>query len=248
MVKGMSHDDAIDMVLDFLMKATWDSKMSRPWISDHNLKNRKTLIQTAIWYLDAKAKDDSLKTIIRADGRPAVELSFRFDTGILASNGEHIIACGHLDRVATLNDRYYVPDIKTSSSEVGPRWAAQFNPHNQFSMYSLAGKVAFGYEIDGVMVDGIQVGVGFARFQRHLIPRTPDQLQEFLTDFTLVVKEMEASAKAQYWRMNDKACDMYGGCVFRDTLCSKTPGIREKLIPQFFQTRVWDPLQIRGDI
>lgn len=247
LVRGVDHDTAMDMVLDYLLRATWDCELGRPWISDHPLKNRKTLIQTVVWYLDSKAKDDPLKTVIMANGKPAVELSFRFDVGIASGSGEPIIACGHLDRIATLNEDFYVPDIKTSSSAVDARWLRQFSPHNQFSLYSIAGRVAFGYEIKGVIVDGIQVGVGFARFQRHLVGRTESQLSEWLTDFALVVEEMERAAKSQYWRLNDKACDMYGGCVFRD-VCAKSPNAREAFIPTQYAKRVWDPLKIRGDV
>jgi len=245
-VAGLSHDDAIDQVLDFLLKATWDRDLGRPWISQHNLKNRKTLIQTAIWYLDAKAKDDPLETVILSNGKPAVELSFRFDTGIKVG-GEAIIACGHLDRLAKLNEHVYVPDIKTSSSEVNAKWLSQFSPHNQFSLYTVAGKVAFGFDVEGVIVDGIQVGVGFARFQRHLVGRDESTLSEYMGTFADVVEEMTRSAERQHWRMNDKACDMYGGCAFRQ-VCAKSPASREPLLKLQFAKRVWDPLQIRGDI
>lgn len=247
-VRGSDHDQALDMVLDFLLRSTWDQALGRPWISDHPLKNRKTLIQTVVWYLDSKAKDDPLKTIVLASGQPAVELSFRFDTGLKTlGSGESILACGHLDRLAQLNDMVYTSDIKTSSSAVDAKWLRQFSPHNQFSLYTVGGKVAFGYDVKGVIVDGIQVGVGFARFQRHLVPRDEPTLSEYLFDFGLVVREMEASAKAQYWRMNDKACDMYGGCIFRD-VCSKSPSSREAALRLGYAKRIWDPLQIRGDI
>lgn len=246
LVAGLGHDDAIDQVLDFLLKATWDKELGRPWLSNHKIKNRKTLIQTTIWYLDSKAKDDPLETVILANGKPAVELSFRFDTGIKVG-GEAIIACGHLDRLAKLNDHVYVPDIKTSSSEVNAKWLSQFSPHNQFSLYTVAGRVAFGFEVEGVIVDGIQVGVGFARFQRHFVGRDEATLSEYMGTFADVVEEMAKSAERQHWRMNDKSCDHFGRCTFRQ-ICAKSPASREPLLKLQFAKRVWDPLQVRGDI
>lgn len=238
-----THDEALDEVLDWALKATWDQRMKRAWISGHNLKNRQTLIQTLVWYLDAQAQNDSLVTIRLANGKPAVELSFRFDSG-LKVGGESIIFCGHLDRLASLNDKIYVPDIKTSSSEPTARWAQQFSPGNQFSMYTLTGRVAFEQRVEGVMVDGIQVGVGFSRFARHLVPRTDQLLEEWREDVGYWVSQMYLWASQGKWPHNDKVCDLYGGCQFR-SICNRSPGQRENWLKTEFQQRVWDPLQSR---
>jgi len=246
LAKGATHDEALDKVLEWLLKSTWDRELGRPWISDHPIKNRKTLIQTVVWYLDDKAKDDPLRTMLLGNGKPAVELSFRFDSGVRSSKGEAVVLCGHLDRIASLNSLFYIPDIKTSGSAVDGKWARQFSPNNQFSLYSVAGKVAFGVEVEGLIVDGIQVGVGFARFQRHLVPRTEAQLNEWMTEFGYVVEEMEASASRGHWRMNETACDKYGGCPFRD-VCSRSPSAREKWLEASYQRKIWNPLEVRGN-
>src|SRR5215471_9002602 len=60
---GLCHDDALDKVLDFVLCNSWDRELRRPWISEHNIKNRKTLVQTIVWYLDDKANNDSLETV-----------------------------------------------------------------------------------------------------------------------------------------------------------------------------------------
>lgn len=245
---GACHDDALDKALEFIMKASWNPKLGRPWISTDNVKNRKTLIQTVVWYLDAKGKDDPLKTVILSNGKPAVELSFRFDSQLRTAHGEPVLLCGHLDRIASLNEVFYVPDIKTSKSDVtSPKWTMQWSPSNQFSIYSIAGKVAFDVPVEGVMVDGIQVGIGFSRFHRALIPRTQETLSEWLADFGQWFGMMEHFAEQQHWPQNDKSCDMYGGCVFRQ-ICSRAPSSRAQWLRKDFFQRTWDPLQIRGDI
>lgn len=247
-LRGDSHDEALDASLDSALKATWNKELGRPWLSGHNLKNRLTLIQTLVWYLDDKGRDDSLETMVMANGQPAVELSFRFDSGLKCeTTGEAILLCGHLDRIAYLNDVPYITDIKTSGSDVSARWAQQFTPGNQFSLYALAGRVAFGLEIKDLIVDGVQVGVGFSRFQRHVIRRTEDQLSEWLHDTSIVVGHMEDCAVDCYWPQNDKACGNYGGCPFQ-SVCSKSPSSREAWLKSDFDRRVWDPLQVRGEV
>lgn len=242
-LEGLDHDEALDKVLDWALCATWDRELSRPWSSGHAQKNRKTLIQTIVWYLDAMGQNDSLETLILANGRPAVELSFRFDSGI-RMGGETVVFCGHLDRIATLNGVPYVADIKTTTSEPTPRWAQQFTPGNQFSLYALAGKVAFGQELEGVIVDGVQVGVGFARFGRFFVPRDPLQLDEWLQNAEYWISQMYRWALRNEWPMNDKSCQLYGGCPFQ-TVCSRSPVAREGVIAQDYTARVWDPLQTR---
>jgi len=246
--KGADHEHALDAALEFVLKATWNQKMGRPWISSHATKNRLTLIQTTVWYLDEKAQDDPLETVILKNGKPAVELSFRFDSGVKTlSSGESIFLCGHLDRLAQLGINSYVPDIKTSSSDVTkPNFAKQFSPHNQFSLYSIAGKVAFDFDVAGVMVDGVQVGVGFARFRRAPILRSPEYLDEWMKGFEFWVRQMEQCAVSQHWPQNDTACDKFGGCVFRET-CSRSPASREKWLAAEFNKRVWDPMVPRGE-
>jgi len=245
---GQDHDSALDHALDLALRATWDQQLNKPWVSDHKQKHRLSLIQTIVWYLDAKAKDDPLRTITLANGKPAVELSFRFDSGWRSqSTGEPILFCGHLDRLAEFNSEYYIPDIKTTSHSLDPNWFASWSPGNQFSMYSLAGKVAFGLEIKSIIVDGIQVGSGFSRFMRAPVERKPETIDEWYAETGVWLGQMDECAAKGQWHMNDKSCDAFGGCPFRP-VCSRPPSAREAWLKKDYAKRVWDPLQIRGDV
>ena len=247
LVDKLDHDEALERVLDWALRATWNVELNRPWVSGHNLKTRQTLIQTIVWYLDAFGRDDPFETLVLADGRAAVELSFSFDSDLRTNSGEIILFCGHLDRIATLNGVPYIKDIKTASREPDSFWARQFTPGNQFSMYSLAGRVAFGLEVKSLIVDGIQIGVGFSRFGSHLVPRDDATLAEWKEDAGFQVAKMEDCAGAQYWPMNDTACGHYGGCPFQG-ICARSPASREQWIATEYEKREWDPLRVRGDV
>lgn len=244
---GAEHPEALREALRETLVGTWDQRLRRPWVSFHSTKNRQTLVQTVVWYLDVIAQNDPMETLRLANGRAAVELSFRFDSGFATSWGEPIQLCGHIDRIGLLSGVPYIVDIKTSGSDVTKGWwAEQFTPGNQFSLYTIAGKVAFGVEVQGVIADGVQVGVTFARFYRHPIQRTAAGLEEWMRDLGQWVAQMEIAASAQHWPMNDTACDKYGGCPFRE-VCSKPPGVRDAWLRSHYVKRVWDPLQPRGD-
>lgn len=245
--KGNSHDDALDLALDWVLRETWNAALQRPWQSDHRTKNRLTLVRTLVDYFD-RFQDDSLETVILQNGKPAVELSFSFDSGItFESTGERVLFCGHLDELVHLNDAVYVKDIKTTEHTISPAWFAKFTPDNQFSMYSLAGQVAYKEPCKGLIVDGVQVAAGFSRFERSLVQRTDEQLREWHRDAGWTLRELERCALEQYWPQNDKSCDMYGGCKFR-SICSKSPANRQQWLDTEYRRRVWDPLQRRGDI
>lgn len=246
---GVKHEDAIHDTIAALVQRTHD------WIpvgkdKDVKYKNRETLTSLVIDYLD-HFSDDPAETYIRADGRPAVELSFRFelDWGPEADAQPYLL-CGHLDRVVNFNDQVLVMDRKTTTTTLGSYYFDQYEPNNQMSLYTLAGKVVLEAPIRGVIIDAAQVMLDQPnRFVRGFTYRTPDQIQEWLDDLRFLLHSYETYAAVNYWPMNDTACDKFGGCRFRG-ICSKDPAVRDrflaadfvKLEPQFR----WNPLATRG--
>lgn len=240
---GEGHEQALKGTIKWALIATWDKSAKRGWITDSPNKNRHTLIRTLVWYLDLH-KDDSFKTHILSNSKPAVELSFRYDTGYIASTGESFLHCGHLDRLASLNDDVYILDKKTTKHTLGPDYFNQFTPNNQFSGYAFAGKVAFGVETRGIVVDAVQVAVGFSRFERRMINRSPEMLEEWYVDLGKTLRRIDECAREDYWPMNDTACFR---CKFRQ-ICSKDPSVRENWLKSDYDKREWNPLQARGDV
>lgn len=275
-----NHDTALQAVVLQLMKWTWEPELgpcedhptgaaAQPWLSDHPAKNRFTLVRSVIWYLD-QFKDDPASTLILANGKPAVELSFRMEldwgpgkgedwecsecgqanadeteecTNCGASKPRYILS-GHLDRVVEFGGQKYVMDRKTTGSSPTPHYFDGFAPDNQMSIYTLAARVQFSTPVAGVIIDAAQIAVGFTRFQRGFTYRTETQLEEWLADFRFWTAQAEGFAERGSWPMNDKACGMYGGCTFRK-ICSKSPEVRERFLESDFERRPWNPLQSR---
>ena len=76
--EGMKHEDAIHECIRALHARVWN------WNPDRNTragkyKNRETILGLVVDYLDHFGGDDPAKTVILDDGKPAVELSFRFE-------------------------------------------------------------------------------------------------------------------------------------------------------------------------
>lgn len=218
---------------------------------DKAAKNAKTipnLFRSVVWYLDRFGENDPIDTIQLENGKPAVELSFRFNAGFdTQSTGEPIMLSGHLDRAGNFAGMAHVVDRKTSSSTLGQYYFDQFNPNNQMSLYSIAGRVVTGTPIKGVIIDAAQIAKGFTAFQRGITTRTEGQLEEWLNDFQFYVALAERFASSGYWPMNDTACNDFGGCTFRG-ICSKDPKVRDTYLKSAFHIDRWDPLKVRGEI
>lgn len=244
--RGQSYDEALKSAVLWTAKMTWNSELKRPWISDNANKNRFTLIRSIVWYCE-QFRDDPAKTIVLANGKPAVELSFKMGTQISASTGEEFVVCGHLDRLAGLNNQTLIFDRKTTQSTISQEYFKKFTPHNQFSLYSFAGKVVYGVALSGLIVDAAQIAVTFSRFERGFVPRGDDQLEEWWKDTVYHISQADRFAQINYWPMNDESCDKYGGCPFRD-ICSRSPKVRNQWLSATMIRRVWDPLKNRGDI
>lgn len=243
--RGHGHDESTEQAVQWVLEATWNKTLGRGWVSDHKVKNRLSLVRTLVWYLDEKAQNDSLETIILSGGQPAVELSFTVNLGVQTSTGEEFKACGHLDRLALLNNEPYVVDIKSTSGALDGRFFDGFSPDNQMSFYSAMGQIVWDVPLRGVIIDGAQIGVTFSRFQRGLIPRTQSQLDEWLQDLEHWLEALDRAAQEDYWPMNDKSCTgPYGDCPFRP-VCYRPPGARQQWLESDYRRGRWDPAKAR---
>ena len=208
-----------------------------------NNKNKFSLIRAIVWYLE-HFRDDPAETVILANGKPAVELSFRMELPFETEAGEAFMLSGHIDRLVEMGGQVYVLDRKTTGSTISNYYYKQFNPHNQMSLYQFASKVVLPKAAAGVIIDAAQLAVGFARFHRGMIMKSQTSLDEWVDDLERWLRLAEGYAKANHWPMNDTACGNYGGCEFQG-VCSAAPSVRELLLKNDFDKKVWNPLQAR---
>jgi hypothetical protein len=236
---GYDHDDAVAGALLRILHDT------NGWESDHPAKNRQNLIRSIIWYLE-EYRDDPAQTIILANGKPAVELSFRMETEEQTPDGRNYMLSGHMDRMVKYAGQDFVMDRKTSGSSITSHFFSQFNPDNQMTLYTLAGRVVFDTEVSGVIIDGAQIAVGFTSFGRGITMRSNEQLDEWMQNTAFWFRQAEWYADEKFYPMNEKACGNYGGCPFRN-VCSQDERVRKKFLETDFEIREWNPLIPRND-
>lgn len=240
-----NHDEALAKSIQYALEQTWDSALARPWASGDSNKNRFTLLRSIIYYLDTFGENDPFQTIELANGKPAVELSFRLSLDYSSHlTGEQFMLCGHLDRMVQADGQIYIMDRKTTKKTLNDYYYEQFSPDNQFTLYTFAGGIVYNVPLRGIYVDAAQIMVEDTRFERRQIGRTQSQLEEWHRDLGFWLTTAQLHARAGHWPQNDKACF---GCTFRE-ICSRPESVRKEWLDAKFTKRVWDPLQVRGDI
>src|SRR6267154_1837803 len=152
-VEGLNHDEAICATIRDLLSRIFDWDPD-PHTASEEKKSKPNLLRTVVWYLD-KFKDDPARTVILDNGKPALEVSFRFEldwgpqnagasntyNNAIDSMSQPYLLSGHLDRIVEWSDGLYVMDRKTSGTALTTYYFNQYQPHNQMSLYALAGKI-----------------------------------------------------------------------------------------------------------
>lgn len=258
LASGADRESAIRSMVRTALIRTQDWHVDRETKAG-KYKNRESLLQLLVDYVDHFA-EDTCQTYIKTDGEPAVELSFRFelefgpDADIPAAAFYDVprqpyLLCGHLDRVVTFNGDLFVMDRKTTTTSLGPYYFGQYEPHNQMTLYTLAGKVMLAAPVKGVIIDAAQIKLEEPNaFARGFTYRTEAQLAEWQDDLQTILSLAEIYATNNYWPMNDTSCDKFGGCRFR-SICRKDPNVRQAFLKTDFDKLEpdarWNPLRSR---
>lgn len=235
---GIDHNESVFHVVREILYHTED------WNPDHKYKNKAFLIRSVIRKLD-KYENDPAITLKLANGKPASEVSFRFELDYGPVEGQPYVLCGHLDRVADFNSEIFFEDYKSSTTTPSDWYWNQFHPHNQMSLYTLACRIIFQTTIKGGMIMSVQLMMDDTRCTRGFTYRTDEEIEEWLVDLKHWVGQAKSWAENGYWPKNDTACDKYGGCKFRE-ICNKSPHVREKFLKSnFVKAEPWNPLKSR---
>lgn len=254
--QGITHDDALFDMVKHVHERTWD------WESDHKYKNKYTLVEAVITYLD-QWQDDPAKTVQLVDGTPAVELNFKFQldwgpqvkgTGNAGFDAEDAarmpkyILCGHLDRIVEFGGVLMVMDQKTTKSTLASNYFDQYHPDNQMTFYTLAANIIYDQPIRGVIIDAVQVLLEKPhRCIRGFTYRTQAELDEWVRDLEHWFSMAEFYAESNYWPKNDTACNKFGGCQYKE-VCNKDPSVRKAFLASSFtqEGERWNPMVPRA--
>lgn len=219
-------------------------RLSVGGFGDDTKRTRLSLIRSLVYYAD-QFKNDPIKTHIFQNGKVGLEMSFRFQLPFSAYSGEPFLYAGHIDKLADYSRSLYALERKTTTTTLGDAFFERYTYSSQIGGYVYAGKVVFDTPVSGAIIEGLQVAVNFSRFGRTIVHRVNDHLEEWLKDLEYWIRQVEYSAKWNYWPHNTEACMKYGGCPFR-SVCFKSPSVRQLILDTEFRIEKWNPMDNRG--
>jgi len=158
---------------------------------------------------------------------------------------EEYYLCGYLDEIAQDKEPdgdKFVLERKSTTSTVASYYFDQHDPSVQMWTYDLIGsKIMPMSPLRGVVVEACQTAVGFTRFERHEISRTPEQRKHWLETIHYWVKQAEQCALNGYWPMNPATQ------TFKSTardIQRRSPSSWPALLKTDFEEQpLWNPLE-----
>ena len=255
----------VDHALVYAIKYVWTE--TEKWGDDDipctdNARTRYTLVRGLVWSLEALGTD-ILTPFEFPDGTLGIELSWRvplpleyldYDkleslrkTGVRRTGEQYssYLLCGHFDGLVNFQDDIYVLERKTTKQTLKSFFFKNYSPDVQISTYALAADLMYQtLDVRGVIVEVMQTAVGFSRYLRQPIKRTPEHRSEFLEEVIHYIKKAEEYAERGVYPKNEAVCGLYGGCAYRK-ICSLSPSVRQDFLESGFKLDKWNPLKIR---
>lgn len=190
---------------------------------DRKKRNVRTLLRTIVWF-DAEFGEGDIYEPVMLDDRPAVEIPFALpivdpDTGkpLKTREGEDYLLTGVLDQIARDDEgKLWTFELKNTTSTPGSYYFRRYDPSTQLNTYALVSSIILPNDpLDGVIIEAAQNAVGFTRFERYLVHRTPSQNDQWLRCICRWVKFAEDRAYNDDWADFMNPANIYGDSVFR---------------------------------
>jgi hypothetical protein len=187
---------------------------------------------------------------------PVVEMA----TDIWWEGSRHPYA-GKIDRVFEYQGLFYVEDHKTSSA-LGQYYFHQFDPSNQMMGYAALAQKLTGLPIAGVRINAFGCLKTQSKFDRRIIPYSPQRIEHWMQNYQAWVKKLEESYRilgtAPVGELNGvymtpeiedaafphnfNACAAkYGQCTYTE-VCTQAPQLRQRVLEFEYEVLPWDPM------
>lgn len=209
---------------------------------------------------DFEAEQAGWGTTVGWPDAPVVEMA----TDLWWEGAGHPYA-GKIDRVYEYQGLFYVEDHKTTSA-LGPRYFAQFDPSNQMMGYAALAQLLTGLPIAGVRINAFGVLKTQSKFERKTIPYSQERIKNWMRNYRIWIHNLESSYAAiqngllapvpvdqlngvewdetveQGFPHNFNACaGKYGMCQYTE-VCTQASHLRKRVLEFEYEVNPWDPM------
>lgn len=189
-----------------------------------------SVVRAAAWYFDHYWDNDPATIIRLPNGDSPVEARIEYPL----PNSKHRTS-GKIDSLVTDPFGTWVLDRKTTGMTLDNKFiTSNYMPSLQFCIYPYFFRQFLGLDVDGVVVDAIQLMVGGVRFKRFHIPVPYEVAEQAVADMGAYAEEtIKRNIKNDHWPQKFSACHNKWNCMFTE-VCFKTKGVRDELLKSNF--------------
>lgn len=206
---------------------------------------------------DSLYRNEPFEIVVGPTGKPYTELGFALS--LADWNGRPVHYVGKIDAIkrSKIDGRYYIFEYKTTTLGLGS-YLTHTRPNHQITGYILAARELLSLDIAGCYWDcayvsdrqpnpkkGNWMGLGIdieKDFGRAFTDRSSTDFDEFrfdITDAAFDFLSHKDSGRVR-WRRNTTACNMYGGCEYKE-LCASN--CNPDLLKSNFVQDEWKPYE-----
>jgi hypothetical protein len=221
--KGATKDEAVVAAIKHVLLEFGEALN----LSEDKARGLTAALRAITWRAE-EFWEDLFEIATMPDGEPCLEQRFEVPFG----NGEYRFS-GRIDKVVQLEGKLYLCDVKTTKTTLNSNYFGNFMPNNQVFSYLWAAREVLGLDVAGFIIDAVQTGVHFTRFDRSVYNVPTDLIMEWYKDAMHTLDTSTNYFNKQYYPADFTACNNYGGCRFKE-VCSASPDRRNLFLDNDF--------------
>jgi len=221
--KGATKDEAVVASIKAVL-LEYGEALSQ---AEDKARGLTSVLRAIVWRAE-EYWEDLFEIATMPNGEPCLEQRFEVPFG----NGYRF--SGRIDKIVQLDDKLYLCDVKTTKSTLNSNYFSNFMPNNQVFAYLWAAREVLGLDIVGFIVDAVQTGVHFTRFNRSVYNVPTELIKEWYEDALHTLDTSTNYFNKQYYPADFTACNNYGGCRFKE-VCSASPSRRNLFLDNDFE-------------
>jgi len=194
--------------------------------STENAFTIRTLVRALVFKADESYDKDHLRVPAMPDGSPALEVRFEVPFGDWRLSGR-------IDRMAEHDDRLYVVDTKSTSSQLDGRYFRWYHLDDQVYAYLWVARHVLGLPVIGLMIDGVQTLVENTRFGFHLVQVPDENLLVWKDSMLRRIFRIEMARTTNAWDQNFTSCRL---CSY-PIVCEERPSQQREVLNKYFDLR-----------
>jgi len=208
--RGRFHNknkqDTLREAIEFTLK-NYGADLS---LSEDKARGLEAALRAIVWRVD-EYWDDNIKIASMPNGEPCLEKRFEVPFG---DTGKRF--SGRIDKIVEFEGGLYLCDTKTTKASLSDMYFRNYQPNNQVYAYLWAARHILNLPVRGFIIDAVQTGVHFCRFNRAVFNVSNLSIDEWYADTVHSLGISEAYWDSQYYPANFTSCGNYGGCRYRE--------------------------------